>query len=164
MKLSLAKTLADKHRSRVRQVIRKYHTVVSTPYGTRKVLEVRQPRGGAKKPLVARFGGIALRRQKGAVMHDRPPQVYHSLRSELVQRRLAEHCERCGSTVRCEVHHLRQLADLRRPGRTDRPVWRQRMAMRRRKPLVVCQQCHEDMHRERPSRRKRTAQLTGKPT
>ena len=164
MKFSLAKTLADKHRSSVRQVIRKYQTVVSTPHGTLKVLEVMQPCGEEKKPLVARFGGIALRRQKGAVMNDRPPQVYNSRRSELVQRLLADHCELCGSTVRCEVHHIRKLADLRRPGRKERPAWMQRMAMRRRKTLVVCQKCHEDIHRERPSRRKRTAQLTGKPT
>jgi hypothetical protein len=37
----------------------------------------------AKKLLVARFGGLALQRQKGAVINDRPLQVYNSLRSEL---------------------------------------------------------------------------------
>jgi hypothetical protein len=163
-RFSLAKTLADTHRSSVRKVIRKYQKVVSTPHGMCKVLEVMQPRGDKKKPLVARFGGLALRRQKGAVLHDRPPQVYNSLHSELVQRLLAEQCELCGSTVYCEVHHIRKLADLHRPGQKDKPVWMKRMAMRRRKTLVVCQKCHEDIHRERPSRRKRTAQITGKPT
>jgi hypothetical protein len=57
MKLSLAKTLADKHRTSVRKVLRKYQTVVSTAHGTLKVLEVIQPRGAEKKPLVARFWG-----------------------------------------------------------------------------------------------------------
>jgi group II intron reverse transcriptase/maturase len=156
MKLSLARTLADKHRSSVRKMIRKYQTVVASPHGTLKALEVIQPRGADKKPLVARFGGIELRRQKHAVMNDRPPQVYNSLRSELIQRLLAEECELCGSELNCEVHHIRKLADLNQPGRKEKPQWVKRMAMRRRKTLVVCQKCHEEIHRERPSRRKST--------
>lgn len=157
MKLSLARTLADKHRTSVRQVNRKYQIVVPTPHGALKALEVVQPRGADKKPLVARFGGIELRRQKEAVINDRPPQVYNSLRSELVQRLLAEQCELCGSEVNCEVHHIRKLADLHRPGQKVKPLWVKRMAMRRRKTLVVCQKCHEEIHRERPSRHKVTA-------
>lgn len=164
MKLSLARTLADKHRNSVRQVNRKYQIVVPTPHGALKALEVVQPRGADKKPLVARFGGIELRRQKEAVINDRPPQVYNSLRSELVQRLLAEQCELCGSELNCEVHHIRKLADLNRPGQKVKPLWVKRMAMRRRKTLVVCQKCHEEIHRERPSRRKSAAQITGKPT
>jgi group II intron reverse transcriptase/maturase len=164
MKLSLAKTLADKHRSSVRKMIRKYQTVVSTPHGALKALEVIQPRGADKKPLVARFGGIELRRQKYTVMNDRPPQVYNSLRSELIQRLLAEECELCGSELNCEVHHIRKLADLNQPGQKEKPQWVKRMAMRRRKTLVVCQKCHEEIHRERPSRRKSTTQIPGKPT
>src|SRR5215468_745793 len=164
MKLSLAKTLADKHRSSVRKMIRKYQTVVSSPHGALKALEVIQPRGADKKPLAARFGGIELRRQKYTVMNDRPPQVYNSLRSELIQRLLAEECELCGSELNCEVHHIRKLADLNQPGRKEKPQWVKRMAMRRRKTLIVCQKCHEEIHRERPSRRKSTTQITGKPT
>jgi hypothetical protein len=128
MKCSLAKTLADKHRSRVRKVIRKYQTVVATPYGPRQVLEGLQPRGAEKKPLVARFGGLARRRQPHAVSNDRPPQVYNNLHSELVQRLLADQGELCGSAVHCEVHPLRKRAALHRPGQTERPVWMQRMA------------------------------------
>jgi group II intron reverse transcriptase/maturase len=164
MKLSLAKTLADKHRSSVRPVMRKYQKVVPTAHGNLKALEVVQPRGAKKKPLVARFGGLELRRQKDAMINDRPPQVYNSLRSELVQRLLAEACELCGSEKNCEVHHIRKLADLNRPGQKAKPLWVKRMAMRRRKTLVVCQQCHEEIHRERPSRRKSATQITGKPT
>jgi group II intron reverse transcriptase/maturase len=156
MKLSLAKTLADKHRSSVRKMIRKYQTVVSSPHGALKALEVIRSRGADKKPLVARFGGIELRRQKHIVMNDRPPQVYNSLRSELIQRLLAEECELCGSELNCEVHHIRKLADLNQPGRKEKPQWVKRMAMRRRKTLVVCQKCHEEIHRERPSRRNST--------
>jgi hypothetical protein len=39
----------------------------------------------------------------------------------------------------------------------EKAFWVRRMAARRRKTLIVCQSCHEDIHRERPSRRKVTA-------
>jgi hypothetical protein len=152
MRLSLAKTLADKHRSSVREVIRKYQTTVPTPHGRLKALEVVQPRGEKKKPLVARFGGIELRRQKVAVINDRQPEVFNNLRSEIVQRLLADQCELCGAEDNCEVHHIRKLADLNRPGEKEKPLWVKRMAARRRKTLVVCQKCHEEIHRERSSR------------
>jgi group II intron reverse transcriptase/maturase len=157
MKLSLAKTLADKHRTSVAKVIRKYQTAVPTPHGRLKVLQAIRQRGEKKKPLVARFGGIELRRQKDAVINDRPPEVYNSLRSEIVQRLLADQCELCGSEDNCEVHHVRKLADLDQPGQKEKPLWAKRMAARRRKTLVVCQKCHEDIHRERSPRRKSTA-------
>jgi Type II intron maturase len=164
MKLSLAKTLANKHRISVREVIRKYQTTVPAPHGRLKALEIVVQRGEKKEPLVARFGGIELRRQKDAVVNDRPPEVYSSLRSEIVQRLLADQCELCGSEDNCEVHHIRRLADLDRPGQREKPLWVKRMASRRRKTLVVCQKCHEEIHRERTSRHKPTAQITGKPT
>jgi Type II intron maturase len=151
MKLSLAKTLASKHRTSVVKVIRKYQTTVPTPHGRLKVLQAIQQRG-EKEPLMARFGGIELRRQKEAVINDRPPEVYNSLRSEIVQRLLADQCELCGSEDNCEVHHVRKLADLDQPGRRDKPLWAKRMAARRRKTLVVCQKCHWEIHRERSRR------------
>ena len=157
MKLSLAKTLSNKHRISVREVIRKYQTTVPTPHGRLKALEIVVRRGENKEPMVARFGGIELRRQKDAVVNDRPPEVYNSLRSEIVQRLLADQCELCGSENNCEVHHVRKLADLDRPGQKEKPLWVKRMASRRRKTLVVCLKCHEDIHRERTSRHKSMA-------
>jgi len=48
---------SSKHRSNARKMIQKYHTVVTSPYGALKALEVIQPRGADKKPPVSRFGG-----------------------------------------------------------------------------------------------------------
>ncbi len=56
-------------------------------------------------------------------------------RSELLKRVLADHCELCGSKERVEVHHIRKLADLEKPGRKEKPVWMKQMAARRRKTL-----------------------------
>ena len=156
MQLSLVKTLANKHRTSVNRVYRKYRTTVPAPHGPLTVLEVQHERGQGKKPLVARFGGIELRWHKQAVLNDQPTEVFGT-RSEVVQRLLAQGCELCGAMVKCEVHHIRKLADLNRPGQREKPLWVRRMAARRRKTLVVCQLCHEDIHRERPSRRKVTA-------
>ena len=72
METSLLKTLADKHRSSVTKMARKHKAAIDTPHGPRKCLEARIERNG-RKPLVARFGGIPLRRQKDAVLTDRLP-------------------------------------------------------------------------------------------
>jgi group II intron reverse transcriptase/maturase len=151
MELSLIKTLANKYRTSASQIRRKYRKTVDTLHGTHKVLEVVVERGAKKKPLVARFGGIELRWQKSAILDDEPREVF-SVRSEVVQRLLAKHCELCGANGNCQVHHVRKLADLNQPGRNGKPLWVQRMAARRRKTLVVCQACHEAIHRERPKR------------
>jgi group II intron reverse transcriptase/maturase len=156
MELSLVYTLADKYRTSAGEIFRKYKTMVKTAHGTLPVLEARRARGGGKAPLVARFGGIELRWRKQAILNDEPKQVYGH-RSEVVQRLLAQACELCGAVEHCEVHHVRKLADLSRPGRREKPLWVRRMAARRRRTLVLCRQCHEVIHGERPSRRKITA-------
>ena len=62
MRSSLLKTLAHKHKCSVTKMVRKYRASIETPYGQMKCLEKIVVREG-KKPLVARFGGIPLRRQ-----------------------------------------------------------------------------------------------------
>jgi hypothetical protein len=103
-------------------------------------------RGGGKKPLVAWFGGIPLKRQKKAVLIDRAPVLATTHGNELIRRLVAGCCELCGATNHLEVHHIRKLADLHRPGRKEKPAWVQLMAKRRRKTLVLCRPCHEDTH------------------
>jgi hypothetical protein len=148
METSLLKTLADKHRSSVTKMARKYKATVDTPYGPRKCLEARVERCG-RKPLVARFGGIPLRRQQDAVISDRalvPGIVRHK---ELVTRLLADRCEICGNAGQVHVHQVCKLADLGKPGQ-PRPAWAELMARRRRKTLVVCQPCHDTIHAGQP--------------
>lgn len=67
----------------------------------------------------------------------------------------ADACELCGSTEKAEVHHIRALKDLNPQGRKQQPDWGTRMAPRRRKTLVVCRICHEDIHAGRPTRKPR---------
>ena len=144
MATSLLKTLAGKHDSTVSKMARKYAATIQTPHGPRKCLQVTVQRGG-RKPLVATFGGIPLRRQRNAILTDREPVQANVPRSELVRRLLAGRCEICGGAEMVQVHQIRKLADLETPG-PERPEWMSLMARRRRKTLVVCGPCHADIH------------------
>ena len=143
---SLLKTLAGKHRSTVTKMAKRYKATIETIYGPRKCLQVVVQRGDNKKPLVAHFGGIPLKRKQEATLVDRLPQFVMTNRSELLQRMRADTCELCGSREKVEVHHIRKLADLDKPGRRAKPVWVKQMAARRRKTLIVCRKCHEEIH------------------
>lgn len=68
MRGSLLKTLACKHKSSMMAMQRKYRATVQTPSGSMSCLRVVVERGPGKKPLVAQFGGIPLRRQRNAVL------------------------------------------------------------------------------------------------
>jgi len=125
---------------------RKYKATTQTDYGPRKCLRVEVQRDKGKKPLVAQFGGIPLKRKHDAVIIDHTPQFLMTNRSELLQRVRADTCDLCGSNERVEVHHIRKLADLEKPGRKEKPVWVKQMAARRRKTLVVCRKCQEEIH------------------
>ena len=143
---SLAQTLANKHKTTSATIFRRYKSTVQTAHGERACLEVVKQQGEGKRPLVARFGGIPLKRNRQAVLVDQQPQRYRTERNELIKRLLADECEMCGSTVDIEVHHIRALRDLNVKGRREKPKWVQVMAARRRKTLVVCRTCHLNAH------------------
>jgi hypothetical protein len=150
MQTSLLRTLARKYDSSVSKMAGKYRATIETPYGPRKCLQVTVARGKGRKPLVATFGGIPLRRQKNAILTDRVPDATATPRKELIRRLLAGHCEICGETDRVQVHQIRKLADLDRPGLLERPEWMEIMTRKRRKTLVVCGACHTNIHNREP--------------
>ena len=128
---------------------RLYKGIVETEHGPRVCLKVVKQRDNGKRPLVAYFGGIPLKRQRQAVLVDQQPQRYRTDRTELIKRLLADECEMCGSTVDVEVHHIRALRDLNVKGQREKPQWVQLMAARQRKTLVVCRTCHMNIHHGR---------------
>jgi len=151
MKTSLLKTLAGKYDSSASKMARKYATTIKTPHGPRVCLQVGMDSGGSRKPLVATFGGIPLKRQRNAVLIDREPARKTSRQRELIHRLKAGRCEMCGRTDEVQVHQIRKLADLQKPGQPERPEWMQIMARRRRKTLVVCGACHVSIHNRQPT-------------
>ncbi len=141
---SMLKTLAAKHQSSVPKMEAKHRATIETPQGPRRCYEARVERIG-KQPLVARFGGIPLVRDKRAVIVDRTfsEQVTYQ-RKELVRRLLARRCELCGEPGKVIVHQVRNLASLEQ--HTGQPPWAVLMLRKRRKTLVVCHPCHGVIH------------------
>jgi group II intron reverse transcriptase/maturase len=151
MQQSLAQTLAHKHKTSVRKIYKKYQTEIEVDGKRYKVFQAIVPREG-KKPLVATWGGITLTWDMQAIIEDRP-QWKWSGRSELEKRLLAQVCEVCEATRltdQIEVHHIRALKDLNTDDGREKSRWAKIMAARRRKTLVLCRTCHDDLHAGRP--------------
>ena len=144
METSMLKTLARKHRSTVSKMAARFKAKVVTPHGPRVCFQAAVQRTG-RKPLVAQFGGIPLKRAKNAVVTDRVSVGPTYPHKELVNRLLTGRCELCRRTDDIAVHHVRSLAELAGSGQPQ-PAWVQAMAKRRRKALVVCGDCHGLIH------------------
>lgn len=148
MQTSLLRTLANKHKTSVGKIWRKHKDKVDTPFGPRRCVSVTYKREG-KNPLIARFGGLPLRRNVKAILWDRVP-IRRPRRTELIKRLTADKCEVCGSKNQVEVHHIRKLSDIQKKGRKTLPDWAKIMIVRRRKTLVVCRSCHMAIHAGKP--------------
>jgi hypothetical protein len=146
------KTLARKLNISVVQVYRKYRATIEVSGKVYKGLQVVVPREG-RDPLVATWGGIPLAWDIGATLEDQLKRLYGNSRSELEKRLLARECEHCGATDHIEVHHIRALKDLQKYTGREKPEWVKAMAARRRKTLVLCRTCHQDVTYGRPMRR-----------
>jgi hypothetical protein len=143
MLTSMLKTLASKHRSTATKIAAKHKAKIMTPQGPRTCFEAVVERGKGSKPLVARFGGIPLTRQKTAVINDQLPARIIYPRRELIGRLSATRCELCELIGDVQVHHVRSLAEL---DASDPTPWAKIMIRRRRKTLVVCTGCHDRIH------------------
>jgi group II intron reverse transcriptase/maturase len=152
IRLSLLKTLANKHKTTVRKMWDRYKYRHITSNGYRKGLLV-VVRRDEKEPLIARFGELPLKRRDNAPIQDETPEWFTRSvkRTELIQRLMADKCELCGSSEDVNVHHVRALKDLGKPGRKDVPTHVYVMAARRRKTLVVCRKCHNAIHYGQPT-------------
>jgi AI2M/AI1M-like HNH endonuclease len=142
----------SKHKCSVNKVYGKYQVDLDIDGKTYKGLQVTVPREG-KKPLVATWGGIPLTWDIQTPIEDTLQQQPWNGRTELEKRLLAQTCEQCAvtsKTARIEVHHIRALKDLKKYTGREKPLWVKIMAARRRKTLVLCQNCHDDLHAGRP--------------
>jgi hypothetical protein len=151
MNTSLLKTLASKLKMTVSQVARKFEAEIEVDGKKYTGLQVIIPREG-RKSLVATWGGVPLTWNIKATLKEKPVMIYGD-RSELIQRLLADTCELCGSHEDVEVHHVRKMSNLHEyPGR-PKPEWVVRMIALKRKTLLLCRTCHEDVDNGRPLRR-----------
>ena len=143
---SMLKTLANKFRTSV-QKIRKRYKARSQDGMVQFQAVIRRD---GKKPLIATFGGFHVNRVQAATLPEfnmrQAWAMFSNNRSEVVTRLLNDQCELCGKLGDVEVHHIRKISDIDRPGRRPRADYERIMAARRRKALVVCVACHDDIH------------------
>ena len=142
MMVSLVATLANKHKTGTRTIYSKYRTVFET--GMQGIQVVIQREG--KPPLTAKFGEQPIRYQRMVEHLEDTRYQPKTKRVQLLDRLLAQVCELCGSTENIEVHHIRKLADTRKKYRhKEKPLWVEKMMAMRRKTLVVCRSCHQNI-------------------
>jgi len=144
MEISLAKTLASKHKTTVNKIFKKHKVTAETKDGKYKVLQVKIEREN-KKPLIAQFGGIKIAYDKEATITDTPKQIFNT-RSQLIDRLMRNVCELCGAMGDINMHHVKKLKNLSKNGRKNKPEWMKRMIAMNRKSLAVCTECHNKIH------------------
>ena len=152
MEQSLTATLALKFQTSRREIYRRLGTTIEVNGQKYKVLQVQVEREG-KPALVATWGGIPLKRRDSAILNDTPPAAWNTPRSEILERLRKDTCEVCGKIGQTEVHHVRRLSNLKVHQGREAPRWKGLMIARRRKKIVVCQECHDQIHQEQPHRR-----------
>ena len=149
MEIALTKTLACKHKVTVKSIYRKYASRRDVNGYSYKVLAVEIP--GSQGRQFAYWGGISLKRvdvgQGYIIDRTVKDELPQPAKLELIRRLQSNRCELCGSTEKCEVHHVRKLVDIERQWRNrEKPAWVERMLQIRRRTLVVCEKCHHEIH------------------
>jgi group II intron reverse transcriptase/maturase len=154
--VSLQKTIARKEKCSVARVTEKYGVNVKLKQGTgtRNLLGTTYQTKAGMKTLTY-FNEPIKKKDKpdigpgGLGIWDKPILKRH----EILTRLAADECELCGkswdSTNRLEVHHVRKLKDVKQKYAkrgVPMPAWAQRMSGLRRKTLVVCEKCHDEIH------------------
>ncbi|MGN0802556.1 MAG: reverse transcriptase domain-containing protein [Candidatus Faecivicinus sp.] len=136
MEYSCLCTLAAKHKSSIRKILKKYNDGQGRwgiPYKT-KVCE--------KRAYFAEYAKCRETKEVKDVMTNVAFKNRYS-RTTFDKRLAAGKCELCGTAdaKHYEIHHVRKVVDLK-----GKELWEQVMIAKRRKTMVVCEQCHCRIH------------------
>lgn len=158
MQIALVKTLAHKYRISASQVYHQYRGKLKVDDRDYTTLQVEVPTKHGSRLIY--WGAIPLRTVKidrQQPLQDQQYQEPYKNTVDLLVRLQANTCELCGSSDRCQVHHIHKLADLKKRWANckEKPRWVARMIAIRRKTLIVCFRCHRDIHAGRPTPMKR---------
>ncbi len=138
MEYSCLRTFANKHRSSVPKMIRKFKDGKGrwgVPYETKQ---------GLKRCYFAKYADS--KNVKNPADRITQETQMHRMSVNTFEKRLKAHtCELCGTTESdCyEVHHINKLKNLK-----GKEPWERAMIAKRRKTLVVCKQCHNRIHNQ----------------
>lgn len=131
MEYSCLKTIANKHKTSIRQIIHQYKDgkTWSVPYETKS---------GTKRVRPVKIADC----KKGFLTDTIYRQQKYKWKTTIRQKLNAHVCELCGTKVASlyEVHVVRNLNEL------GNSQWETVMKKMRRKTLVVCSECHGKIH------------------
>jgi hypothetical protein len=130
----LLKTLAATHRTTVRQMAKPLQQGSDLVYS-------HQVQGKTHRLQVCARRDMTPPLANGRMVDHQPNTSQDTWgRTDIVQRLNAERCEYCGQAQGYfEIHHGRKLADIRQ----GTALWPRVMMAMRRKPLVLCLECHD---------------------
>ncbi|MCU6396727.1 hypothetical protein KW820_22630, partial [Enterobacter quasiroggenkampii] len=133
MEYSCLKTLAGKYRSSIANMKSKYR--INKEWGIKY-----QTKDGEKAILFYK-GFERIRNPKYINGCDQKPNNYvYQCTTELEKRLKANKCEICGKTenTKFELHHINKVKNLK-----GKAFWELIMIAKKRKTLVVCEECHK---------------------
>ena len=152
---SFFRTIAAKRQSTVKKVSR------SLKRGPRSYGMTLKPEGKPEK-VYELLASTRQLKKRGAITYQHldllPATMKYKSRTELGKRLCANQCEWCGTREgKMEVHHVRKLGNL-----TGKAPWERQMMQRRRKTMVLCVQCHDELHAGRLLASKRMRKENGR--
>ena len=151
---SFLRTLADKHKSTLMKVAHNLKRGANT-----YVISVQHKGETRSYTLLSSTKQFARKKVMYGHIDVVPQTLMYRSRSELGQRLRAHQCEWCGTREGpIEVHHIRKLKDLK--GKT---VWERQMIERQRKTMVLCKDCHIELHAGTLSEGKKAKRDVGEP-
>jgi hypothetical protein len=132
MQYSMYKTFAHKYRTKVSQILKKYHRNghFSVKY---------QLKSGMVKDLTFYHEGFKKKAPVSNNIDNLPKNTSYTANTSLINRLKAEKCEMCGATGKLVMHHVRKLKDLK--GKT--PL-EKRMIARKQKTIALCGNCQKN--------------------
>jgi group II intron reverse transcriptase/maturase len=153
---SFLRTLADKHRSTLKQEAKHlkrgpnhYVVTYTKDDGTTREYELVSSTRQLERKKVSFDTNLDCI----------PSERHYRTNTELGQRLRANECEWCGTRQRpIEVHHIRKLKNL-----AGKSPWERIMLARRRKTLILCKTCHVNLHAGRLTESTRSQAKTGEP-
>ena len=137
MEYSCYATLAGKYDSSISKIIQKYKR------GKDFVIKYKTPSGKSSEKSILKFKDFKLTKEypvKDQIVNFKRTAKFNGA---IIARLQGNTCELCGSKneVNCEVHHVPSVKRL-----DDNILWKQIMKKKHRNTLVVCQNCHSEIH------------------
>ena len=135
MEYSCLHTLADKHKTGISSVYKKYRT------GRKRWGVPYETKAGTKCWRLAKFNEISGKKCED--VFPKTVMIYARSKTTFEDRLKAKVCALCGRTDcdKYEIHHVNKVKNLK-----GKEPWEQIMIAKRRKTIVVCHECHMKIH------------------